>query len=103
MSSGPDRWASLGRMLRLVPVLGNRQFLDGGAMFGNAPRAVWSRWHTPDDAGRIELATRAVLVDEGARKILLETGTGAFFEPKLRRRNGVVEDRNVLLGSLAAL
>jgi glyoxylase-like metal-dependent hydrolase (beta-lactamase superfamily II) len=91
------------RMLRLHPVLGNRQYLDGGAMFGNAPRAVWSRWAPPDDAGRIELACRAALVDEGERKILLETGIGAFFEPRLRERYGVVEDRHVLLDSLAAL
>ncbi|MEZ4309388.1 MAG: MBL fold metallo-hydrolase [Polyangiaceae bacterium] len=87
-------------MLRLIPVLGNRQFLDGGAMFGNAPRAVWSRWYPPDDAGRIELACRCALVDEGGRKVLLETGIGAFFEPKLRARYGVVEDRHVLLDSL---
>ncbi|MBK8252096.1 MAG: MBL fold metallo-hydrolase [Polyangiaceae bacterium] len=89
-------------MLRLVPLLGNRQYLDGGAMFGNAPRALWSRWHPPDEVGRIELACRAALVDEGHRKVLLEAGIGAFFEPKLRARYGVVEDRHVLLDSLAA-
>jgi glyoxylase-like metal-dependent hydrolase (beta-lactamase superfamily II) len=90
-------------MLRLVPVLGNRQFLDGGAMFGNAPRAVWSRWYPPDEAGRIELACRAALIDEGPRKVLLETGIGAFFEPRLRARYGVTEERHVLLDSLAKL
>jgi glyoxylase-like metal-dependent hydrolase (beta-lactamase superfamily II) len=89
-------------MLRLSPVLGNHQRLDGGSMFGNAPRAVWSRWYPPDDAGRIELACRAVLVDEGQRKILLETGIGAFFDPKMRDRFGVAEDHHVLLRSLAA-
>jgi glyoxylase-like metal-dependent hydrolase (beta-lactamase superfamily II) len=34
--------------------------------------------------------------------VLFETGIGAFFEPKLRERYGVVEDRHVLLDSLAA-
>jgi glyoxylase-like metal-dependent hydrolase (beta-lactamase superfamily II) len=90
-------------MLRLLPVLGNRQYLDGGAMFGNAPRAVWSRWCPPDDAGRIELACRAALVDEGHRKVLLEAGIGAFFDPKMRERYGVVEEGHVLLDSLAKL
>ena len=90
-------------MLRLLPVLGNRQYLDGGAMFGNAPRAVWSRWCPPDHAGRIELACRAALVDEGPRKVLLEAGIGAFFEPKLRDRYGVVDEGHVLLDSLARL
>jgi glyoxylase-like metal-dependent hydrolase (beta-lactamase superfamily II) len=35
--------------------------------------------------------------------VLFETGIGAFFEPKLRERYGVVEDRHVLLESLAAV
>lgn len=72
-------------------------------MFGNVPRAMWSRWCPPDDQGRIDLACRAMLVDEGDRKLLFEAGIGAFFEPKLRERFGVVEERHVLLDSLAAL
>ena len=82
-------------------VLGNSQRLDGGAMFGNAPRALWTRWITPDEHNRIPLACRALLVceerPEGTRRILLETGIGCFFEPKLRDRFGVVESRHVLL------
>lgn len=72
-------------------------------MFGNAPRALWTRWSSPDEQGRIPLACRAVLVDDGARRILLETGIGSFFEPRLRERYGVVESDHVLLRSLAAL
>src|SRR5690606_37544457 len=87
--------------LRIDPVLGNSQRLDGGAMFGNAPRALWSRWLQPDEQGRIALATRAALVRDGERNILLETGIGAFFEPKLKERFGVVETAHVLLSSLA--
>lgn len=90
-------------MLKLSSVLGNSQRLDGGAMFGNAPRALWSRWVTPDELGRIPLACRAFLVDDGARRILIETGIGAFFEPSLRDRYGVVEERHVLLESLDGL
>lgn len=90
-------------MLKLHALEGNRQWLDGGAMFGSVPRALWSRWTQPDEQGRIELACRALLIDEGKRKILLETGVGAFFAPELRRRYGVVEERHVLLDSLSAL
>ncbi|MFP3345761.1 MBL fold metallo-hydrolase, partial [Halomonas sp. SIMBA_159] len=32
--------------------------------------------------------------------VLFETGIGAFFEPRLRERYGVQEDRHVLLDSL---
>ncbi len=69
-------------------------------MFGNAPRAVWSKWCPPDEQGRIPLACRSVLIDDGRRKVLLETGIGAFFDPKLKDRYGVVEDEHVLLRSL---
>jgi glyoxylase-like metal-dependent hydrolase (beta-lactamase superfamily II) len=72
-------------------------------MFGNAPKAVWSRWFAPDEQNRIEFCCRALLVDTGEKKILLETGIGAFFEPKLRERYGVFEDRHVLLDSLEAI
>lgn len=89
--------------MRVDSVQGNTQKLDGGAMFGNAPKAVWSKWCPADERNRIALACRAMLVREDGRNVLLETGIGAFFEPALRERFGVVEDRHVLLESLAAL
>ncbi len=83
-------------------VMGNSQSLDGGAMFGNAPRALWAEWLPPDAQNRVPLACRALLVEGiNGRRVLFETGIGAFFEPKLRVRYGVIEDRHVLLGSLA--
>ena len=88
--------------MQLWSLEGNTQKLDGGAMFGNAPRAMWSRWIEPDAQNRIPLACRCLLVkDLDGRNVLFETGIGAFFEPKLRERYGVVEDRHVLLESLA--
>jgi glyoxylase-like metal-dependent hydrolase (beta-lactamase superfamily II) len=90
-------------MRTITSLLGNSQRLDGGAMFGNAPRAVWERWAPPDARHRIALACRSMLVIEpDGRRVLCEAGIGAFFEPKLRDRFGVVEDRHVLLDSLAA-
>lgn len=86
---------------------GNRQWLDGGAMYGNAPRPVWERWSKPDAAHRIPLACRCMLVelDEGTRtrRILLETGIGVFFDPAMRERFGVEDPEHTLLGSLAAI
>jgi glyoxylase-like metal-dependent hydrolase (beta-lactamase superfamily II) len=85
----------------LTSVLGNGQRLDGGAMFGNAPKAMWEKWIPPDERNRIPLACRCLVVRDGGRVILFEAGIGAFFEPSLRERYGVVEDRHVLLESLA--
>ena len=88
--------------MELWSLLGNSQQLDGGAMFGNAPKALWSRWIAPDAENRIPLACRCLLAkDLDGRNVLFETGIGAFFEPALRERYGVVEDRHVLLDSLA--
>lgn len=71
-------------------------------MFGNAPRALWAEWLPPDAEHRIPLACRALLVEGvNGKRVLFETGIGSFFEPKLRERYGVVEDRHVLLDSLA--
>ncbi|MBS0556616.1 MAG: MBL fold metallo-hydrolase [Proteobacteria bacterium] len=89
--------------MKLWSILGNSQRLDGGAMFGNAPRAMWEKWITPDADNRIPLACRALLAqDLDGRNVLFETGIGAFFEPKLRERYGVVESEHVLLDSLRA-
>lgn len=88
---------------RLSSILGNSQRLDGGAMFGNAPRALWERWAKPDERHRIPLACRTMLVEDGDRKLLFEAGIGTFFAPQLRDRFGVVETRHVLLDGLAAL
>jgi glyoxylase-like metal-dependent hydrolase (beta-lactamase superfamily II) len=87
--------------MKLWSILGNSQKLDGGAMFGNAPRAMWAQWSPPDDANRIDLACRALLASPlNGKTVLFETGIGAFFEPKLRERYGVVEPQHVLLDSL---
>lgn len=72
-------------------------------MFGNAPKTMWAKWIPPDEHNRIPLACRCLLVRDGKKHILLETGIGAFFEPALRERYGVVEDKHVLLESLAAV
>ncbi|MBN8616986.1 MAG: MBL fold metallo-hydrolase [Deltaproteobacteria bacterium] len=91
----------------LSSITGNTQRLDGGAMFGNAPRPVWEKWIPADDRHRIPLACRAMLIEERegdrTRRVLFETGIGAFFPPKMRDRFGVVESDHVLLASLGAL
>lgn len=87
--------------MKLWSVLGNSQKLDGGAMFGNAPRALWERWVAVDAQNRIDLACRALLASPlNGKTVLFETGIGAFFPPQLRERYGVLETRHVLLESL---
>lgn len=91
---------------RLTSLTGNSQMLDGGSMFGNAPKAMWQRWCEPDELNRIRLGCRALLVQEYdgeqlLRNILIETGIGAFFSPEMKERFGVRESDHRLLESLA--
>ena len=87
--------------MKLWSVLGNSQRLDGGAMFGNVPRPMWQKWIGPDDDNRIPLACRALLAEAvNGKRVLFETGIGAFFEPRLRERYGVVEPDHELLRNL---
>lgn len=73
-------------------------------MFGNCPRALWSRWCEPDEHNRIALACRSLLVREpSGRHVLLETGIGCCFPPNLLDRYGVQEREHVLLAELSAL
>ena len=85
---------------QLYSVHSNSQKLDGGAMFGNAPKALWSRWAVADEQNRIDLACRCLLVLDGDKKILFETGIGSFFEPKYRSRYGIQGEGHVLLKNL---
>ena len=88
--------------LSITSINGNSQKLDGGAMFGNAPKALWQKWAQVDELNRIDLTCRCMLIETEGKKILLETGIGAFFDPKLKDRFGVVESDHVLLANLAA-
>ncbi|MBP6596406.1 MAG: MBL fold metallo-hydrolase [Arenimonas sp.] len=89
--------------MKLWSIMGNSQRLDGGAMFGNAPRAMWSKWLPPDEENRVPLSCRALLASPvNGKTVLFEAGIGAFFEPRMRERFGVMEAGHVLLDSLAA-
>ncbi|OGU60115.1 MAG: hypothetical protein A2X64_01110 [Ignavibacteria bacterium GWF2_33_9] len=64
--------------------------LDGGAMFGVVPKALWSRVYSPgDDLNRIPLAARNVLVQYGDKKILIDTGNGTKYNDKLAKIYGI--------------
>ncbi|MGB9772984.1 MAG: MBL fold metallo-hydrolase [Bacteroidota bacterium] len=59
--------------------------IDGGAMFGIVPRALWSRTNPPDDQNRIAMAMRSLLIVGDGRKILIDNGAGKKLSEKLMR------------------
>jgi glyoxylase-like metal-dependent hydrolase (beta-lactamase superfamily II) len=50
--------------------------LDGGAMFGVVPKPLWERTNPADEMNRIKMAARSLLIEDGSRLILIDTGMG---------------------------
>lgn len=50
--------------------------LDGGAMFGVVPKKLWQKLNEPDDNNMCTWSMRCLLIEEGERKILIDTGIG---------------------------
>ncbi|MGJ1446416.1 MBL fold metallo-hydrolase [Sphingobacterium spiritivorum] len=50
--------------------------LDGGAMFGVVPKSLWQRTNPADERNLCTWATRLLLIEEGSRLILVDTGLG---------------------------
>ncbi len=87
--------------IHLNVIRGNSMKLDGGSMFGNAPKALWASWMPADDRNMIDIASKSLLVQTPNHTILFETGAGAYLSPKMKQRFQIVESRHMLLDALA--
>ena len=56
--------------------------LDGGAMFGTVPKALWEKTNPADEHNRIEMEARALLLKSNDRTVLIDTGNGSDFIAK---------------------
>lgn len=56
--------------------------LDGGAMFGVVPRTLWEKRLPPDDANRIPLTTRPLIVRNGKDTVIIDAGIGDKMDAK---------------------
>ena len=75
--------------LRCFTLEGGRQKLDGGAMFGVVPKALWSKRIPPDERNRIPLALRCLLVEHPDGLVLIDTGLGNKEDAKFMDIYGV--------------
>ena len=50
--------------------------LDGGAMFGVVPKSIWQKTNPADNNNMIDLAARCLLIEDGDKLILIDTGMG---------------------------
>ncbi|WP_422858166.1 MBL fold metallo-hydrolase [Flagellimonas sp. S174] len=62
--------------MTLYPVETGNFKLDGGAMFGVVPKSLWTRTNPADSNNMIDLAARCLLIEDGDRLILIDSGLG---------------------------
>ena len=62
--------------MTLYPVETGNFKLDGGAMFGVVPKSIWNRSNPADTNNMIDLGARCLLIEDGDRLILIDTGLG---------------------------
>ena len=60
----------------IMPVSDGRFRLDGGAMFGVVPKALWQKCCPADDANRIALSLTCLLIRAHGKNVLIDTGLG---------------------------
>lgn len=62
--------------MKLYPIESGNFKLDGGAMFGVVPKKLWNRTNPADENNLIDMSTRCLLIEDGDRLILIDTGMG---------------------------
>lgn len=62
--------------MRLFAINSGNFKLDGGAMFGVVPKSIWHQTNPADANNMIDLAARCLLIEDGNRLILIDTGMG---------------------------
>jgi glyoxylase-like metal-dependent hydrolase (beta-lactamase superfamily II) len=62
--------------MQLYPINAGNFKLDGGAMFGVVPKSLWNKTNPADANNMIDIAARCLLIEDGDRLILIDTGMG---------------------------
>lgn len=62
--------------MKIYPINTGNFKLDGGAMFGVVPKSLWNKTNPADDNNMISMALRCMLIEDGNRLTLIDTGMG---------------------------
>jgi glyoxylase-like metal-dependent hydrolase (beta-lactamase superfamily II) len=62
--------------MKLYPIESGNFKLDGGAMFGVVPKTIWNKTNPADANNLIDMAARCLLIEDGNRLTLIDTGMG---------------------------
>ena len=62
--------------MKLHPIEAGNFKLDGGAMFGVVPKTIWNKTNPANENNLIDIAARCLLIEDGNRLTLIDTGMG---------------------------
>ena len=62
--------------MRIYPIETGNFKLDGGAMFGVVPKTLWQKTNPADNNNMISMSMRCMLIEDGDRLTLIDTGIG---------------------------
>ena len=62
--------------MKIYPIEAGNFKLDGGAMFGVVPKSLWQKTNPSDSNNMIDMASRCMLIEEGDRLVLVDSGMG---------------------------
>ena len=63
--------------MKIYPIETGSFKLDGGAMFGVVPKTIWQKTNPADSRNLIDMSMRCMLIEDGQRLILIDTGLGS--------------------------
>ena len=63
--------------MKIYPIETGNFKLDGGAMFGVVPKIIWQKTNPADSNNLIDMSMRCMLIEDGKRLILIDTGLGS--------------------------
>ena len=63
--------------MKIYPIETGNFKLDGGAMFGVVPKTIWQKTNPADARNLIDMSMRCMLIEDGKRLILIDTGLGS--------------------------
>lgn len=62
--------------MKLYPIESGHFKLDGGGMFGVVPKSIWQKTNPADANNMIDIGARCLLIEDGKRLTLIDTGMG---------------------------
>lgn len=90
-----ERW-NVTNDLTLTWLNGGVTHMDGGAMFGVVPKALWTRKYEENEKNQIELRTDPILIQVEGKNILVESGIGNHkFSDKAKHNFGITAESNL--------